>query len=90
MILLEVLMASTVILSARSAEDCCCHRKVCECMHVYMSDFFVLFLFFVYLFVFVPFHSFILNNFHFSIHPPVGVVRQACDYQTCSLPHSAP
>ncbi|KAL6107066.1 mlc1 [Pungitius sinensis] len=27
MILLEVLMASTVILSARSAEDCCCHRK---------------------------------------------------------------
>lgn len=28
MILLEVLMASTVILSARSAEDCCCHRKV--------------------------------------------------------------
>ncbi|CAF98262.1 unnamed protein product [Tetraodon nigroviridis] len=29
MILLEVLMASTVILSARSAEDCCCHRKVC-------------------------------------------------------------
>lgn len=39
MILLEVLMASTVILSARSAEDCCCHRKVCECMHVYMSDF---------------------------------------------------
>uniref|UniRef100_I3JW78 Modulator of VRAC current 1 n=1 Tax=Oreochromis niloticus TaxID=8128 RepID=I3JW78_ORENI len=30
MILLEVLMASTVILSARSAEDCCCHRKVCE------------------------------------------------------------
>uniref|UniRef100_A0A673BBR6 Modulator of VRAC current 1 n=1 Tax=Sphaeramia orbicularis TaxID=375764 RepID=A0A673BBR6_9TELE len=30
MILLEVLMASTVILSARSAEDCCCHRKVWE------------------------------------------------------------
>uniref|UniRef100_G3PJM1 Modulator of VRAC current 1 n=1 Tax=Gasterosteus aculeatus aculeatus TaxID=481459 RepID=G3PJM1_GASAC len=28
MLLLEVLMASTVILSARSAEDCCCHRKV--------------------------------------------------------------
>uniref|UniRef100_A0A671TI09 Modulator of VRAC current 1 n=1 Tax=Sparus aurata TaxID=8175 RepID=A0A671TI09_SPAAU len=28
MIVLEVLMASTVILSARSAEDCCCHRKV--------------------------------------------------------------
>ncbi|XP_023271223.1 membrane protein MLC1-like [Seriola lalandi dorsalis] len=28
MILLEVLMASTVILSARSAEDCCCHRKL--------------------------------------------------------------
>ncbi|XP_010773888.1 membrane protein MLC1 isoform X2 [Notothenia coriiceps] len=28
MILLEVLMASTVILSARSAEDCCCHGKV--------------------------------------------------------------
>ncbi|KAM8892086.1 membrane protein MLC1 isoform 1-T1 [Spinachia spinachia] len=27
MILLEVLMASTVILSARSAEDCCCLRK---------------------------------------------------------------
>lgn len=27
MIVLEVLMASTVILSARSAEDCCCHRK---------------------------------------------------------------
>uniref|UniRef100_A0A667XY34 Modulator of VRAC current 1 n=1 Tax=Myripristis murdjan TaxID=586833 RepID=A0A667XY34_9TELE len=27
MILLEVLMASTVILSARSAEDCCSHRK---------------------------------------------------------------
>ncbi|KAK2842007.1 hypothetical protein Q5P01_012207 [Channa striata] len=27
MILLEVLMAGTVILSARSAEDCCCHRK---------------------------------------------------------------
>ncbi|KAM7414209.1 hypothetical protein PAMA_019161 [Pampus argenteus] len=27
MILLEVLMASTVILSARSADDCCCHRK---------------------------------------------------------------
>ncbi|XP_068169491.1 membrane protein MLC1 isoform X2 [Antennarius striatus] len=27
MILLEVLMASTVILSARSAEDCCCHKK---------------------------------------------------------------
>ncbi|XP_068595689.1 membrane protein MLC1 [Brachionichthys hirsutus] len=26
MILLEVLMASTVILSARSAEDCCCHK----------------------------------------------------------------
>uniref|UniRef100_A0AAQ4Q0K9 Modulator of VRAC current 1 n=1 Tax=Gasterosteus aculeatus aculeatus TaxID=481459 RepID=A0AAQ4Q0K9_GASAC len=25
--LLEVLMSSTVILSARSAEDCCCHRK---------------------------------------------------------------
>lgn len=45
---------------------------------------------FVYLFVFAPFHSFILNNFHFSIHPPVGVIRQACDYQTCSLPHSAP
>lgn len=45
MILLEVLMASTVILSARSAEDCCCHRKVCECMHVYMSDFFVFCLF---------------------------------------------
>lgn len=29
LILLEVLMASTVILSARSAEDCCSHRKVC-------------------------------------------------------------
>uniref|UniRef100_A0A8C7ZG47 Modulator of VRAC current 1 n=1 Tax=Oryzias sinensis TaxID=183150 RepID=A0A8C7ZG47_9TELE len=28
MILLEVLTASTVILSARSAEDCCRHRKV--------------------------------------------------------------
>uniref|UniRef100_A0A8C6UN20 Modulator of VRAC current 1 n=1 Tax=Neogobius melanostomus TaxID=47308 RepID=A0A8C6UN20_9GOBI len=28
MIVLEVLMASTVILSARSADDCCCHRKV--------------------------------------------------------------
>uniref|UniRef100_A0A3Q2YRI0 Modulator of VRAC current 1 n=1 Tax=Hippocampus comes TaxID=109280 RepID=A0A3Q2YRI0_HIPCM len=28
MILLEVLMATTVILSARSGEDCCCHRKV--------------------------------------------------------------
>ncbi|XP_028814519.1 membrane protein MLC1 [Denticeps clupeoides] len=27
LILLEVLMASTVILSARSAEDCCSHRK---------------------------------------------------------------
>ncbi|KAM6946245.1 membrane protein MLC1 [Aplochiton taeniatus] len=27
MILLEVLMATTVILSARSAEDCCSHRK---------------------------------------------------------------
>ncbi|CAL9697359.1 unnamed protein product [Knipowitschia caucasica] len=27
MIVLEVLMACTVILSARSAEDCCCHRK---------------------------------------------------------------
>uniref|UniRef100_A0A8C6UHN8 Modulator of VRAC current 1 n=1 Tax=Neogobius melanostomus TaxID=47308 RepID=A0A8C6UHN8_9GOBI len=27
MIVLEVLMASTVILSARSADDCCCHRK---------------------------------------------------------------
>lgn len=27
MIVLEVLMASTVILSARSAEDCCCHRR---------------------------------------------------------------
>ncbi|KAM9815401.1 membrane protein MLC1 [Syngnathus typhle] len=27
MILLEVLMATTVILSARSGEDCCCHRK---------------------------------------------------------------
>uniref|UniRef100_A0A8C2WYK7 Modulator of VRAC current 1 n=1 Tax=Cyclopterus lumpus TaxID=8103 RepID=A0A8C2WYK7_CYCLU len=34
MILLEVLMASTVILSARSAEDCCCHRKVCVCVCV--------------------------------------------------------
>uniref|UniRef100_A0A665V378 Modulator of VRAC current 1 n=1 Tax=Echeneis naucrates TaxID=173247 RepID=A0A665V378_ECHNA len=32
MILLEVLMASTVILSARSAEDCCCHRKVGKCV----------------------------------------------------------
>uniref|UniRef100_A0A3B3E1T0 Modulator of VRAC current 1 n=1 Tax=Oryzias melastigma TaxID=30732 RepID=A0A3B3E1T0_ORYME len=30
MILLEVLMASTVILSARSAEDCCRHRKKCN------------------------------------------------------------
>nr|XP_046150480.1 membrane protein MLC1 isoform X2 [Oncorhynchus gorbuscha] len=30
LILLEVLMASTVILSARSAEDCCSHRKVIE------------------------------------------------------------
>ncbi|XP_061630401.1 membrane protein MLC1 isoform X1 [Phyllopteryx taeniolatus] len=27
MILLEVLMATTVILSARSGEDCCCHRR---------------------------------------------------------------
>ncbi|KAM4734293.1 membrane protein MLC1 isoform 1-T1 [Anableps anableps] len=27
MIVLEVLMATTVILSARSADDCCCHRK---------------------------------------------------------------
>ncbi|XP_028305666.1 membrane protein MLC1 isoform X2 [Gouania willdenowi] len=30
MILLEVFMATTVILSARSAEDCCCHRKTFE------------------------------------------------------------
>ncbi|XP_016888238.1 membrane protein MLC1 isoform X2 [Cynoglossus semilaevis] len=27
MLLLELLMASTVILSARSVDDCCCHRK---------------------------------------------------------------
>ncbi|XP_055078420.1 membrane protein MLC1 [Periophthalmus magnuspinnatus] len=31
MIVLEVLMASTVILSARSADDCCCHRKSGAC-----------------------------------------------------------
>uniref|UniRef100_A0A4W6EUS5 Modulator of VRAC current 1 n=1 Tax=Lates calcarifer TaxID=8187 RepID=A0A4W6EUS5_LATCA len=37
MILLEVLMASTVILSARSAEDCCCHRKVCMCVPVVIT-----------------------------------------------------
>ncbi|XP_047451277.1 membrane protein MLC1 [Mugil cephalus] len=30
MIVLEVFMASTVIMSARSAEDCCCHRKPCD------------------------------------------------------------
>ena len=38
MILLEVLMASTVILSARSAEDCCCHRKVCECCELLIAS----------------------------------------------------
>uniref|UniRef100_A0A3B4X672 Modulator of VRAC current 1 n=1 Tax=Seriola lalandi dorsalis TaxID=1841481 RepID=A0A3B4X672_SERLL len=47
MILLEVLMASTVILSARSAEDCCCHRKVCVCVCVSLP--FSQFLFFFYL-----------------------------------------
>uniref|UniRef100_A0A3Q2QLJ2 Modulator of VRAC current 1 n=1 Tax=Fundulus heteroclitus TaxID=8078 RepID=A0A3Q2QLJ2_FUNHE len=30
MIVLEVLMATSVILSARSADNCCCHRKVIE------------------------------------------------------------
>lgn len=46
MIVLEVLMASTVILSARSAEDCCCHRKVsvrvsiCFCFYSISSHFY--------------------------------------------------
>uniref|UniRef100_A0A673X8N6 Modulator of VRAC current 1 n=1 Tax=Salmo trutta TaxID=8032 RepID=A0A673X8N6_SALTR len=38
LVLLEVLIASTVILSACSAEDCCSHRKVCVFTAVYFQQ----------------------------------------------------
>lgn len=85
-------MASTVILSARSAEDCCCHRKVCVfvCVRMHMrmtafnlpTD--------VSPLLCVSTLLTLSSQLLYFCPSIANIIRQACGYKAYSVSHSTP